>query len=301
MSTARTPNLPASVRQRLLNLARQRGQPFDLILIRYGIERLLFRLSRSPYADEFMLKGAMLFVVWGENSPRPTRDVDLLGFGPADETEVKAKFSAICSIGTEPDGLELRAESVAVTPIRAAVSYPGIQITLEAYLERARIPLQIDIGYGDAVTPAPQKVVFPSLLDLPAPQLNAYPVSTVVAEKLEAMVLLGMTNTRLKDFFDLWYLSRNFSFEGAILAEAISRTFARRNTTLPTVLPVALTADFAVQRDALWNTFLRRNTLDAIELQEVLSALREFLGPPIAAATSRQPLKQTWVPGRGWQ
>ncbi len=216
MSDIPKKNLPASVRQRLLNLSKERGQPFDLVLVRYGIERLLYRLSCSPYAEKFLLKGAMLFVVWGEDAPRTTRDLDLLGFGPADETEVKANFVDLAGLDVEPDGLEFLPASVAVAPIREDARYSGIRVTLEARLAQARIPLQVDIGYGDAVTPAPAEVDFPPLLDFPAPRLRAYPYYTVMAEKLEAAVLLGAANTRMKDFFDLWYLSGRFTFEGSL-------------------------------------------------------------------------------------
>lgn len=301
MSAAPKKNLPASVRQRLLDLSKQRGQPFDLVLVRYGIERLLYRLGRSSHADGFLLKGAMLFAVWGENVPRPTRDVDLLGFGPADAADVKAKFVEICGVAVEPDGLGFRAASVAVESIREEASYPGLRVTLQAYLGKVRIPLQVDVGYGDAVTPAPAEVDFPPLLDFPAPRVRAYPAATVVAEKLEAMVLLGLANTRLKDFYDLWYLSRKFRFEGPLLCEAVTRTFARRNTALPIGVPVGLTDEFAAQKSGAWTTFLRRNTLDAVALAEVLTALRAFAVPVLTAVAARTPLAQVWEPKVGWR
>lgn len=165
------------MRQRLLQLSKERGQPFDLVLVRYGIERLLYRLGHSPHAGKFLLKGAMLFVVWGENAPRPTRDVDLLGFGPADEAEVKADFVGICSLSVEPDGLEFLPASVQVTPIREDAAYTGIRVMLDARLANARISIQVDIGYGDAVTPDPAEVDFPALLEFPAPRLRAYPTT----------------------------------------------------------------------------------------------------------------------------
>jgi hypothetical protein len=293
-------DLPASVRQQLLNLSKERGQPFDLVLVRYGIERLLYRLSRSPHAGKFLLKGAMLFVVWGENAPRPTRDVDLLGFGPADEAEVKANFVELCGLVVEPDGLEFLAASVKVGPVREDAAYIGIRVALEARLGKVRISIQVDIGYGDAVTPAPAEVDFPALLDFPAPRLRAYPYYTVVAEKLEAAVLLGATNTRLKDFFDLWYLSRKFDFEGPLLAEAITRTFARRKTTIPAAVPVALTNEFAAQKSAQWVTYLRRNAMEPVEFSAVLAALRDFALPVLQVAASESAFAQQWKPARGW-
>lgn len=301
MSDAPKKNLPASVRQRLLNLSKERGQPFDLVLVRYGIERLLYRLSRSPYAEKFLLKGAMLFVVWGENAPRPTRDVDLLGFGPADETEVKANFVGICGLEVEPDGLEFLSASVQVTPIREDAAYTGIRVTLEARLDKARIPIQVDIGYGDAVTPAPAEVDFPALLDFPAPRLRVYPYYTVVAEKLEAAVMLGAANTRLKDFFDLWYLSRKFTFEGPLLTEAITRTFARRKTAVPTDTPTALTDEFANQKAVQWTTYLRRNSLEPVEFSVVVAALRDFALPILQTAAGKLVHSKFWEPSQGWR
>ena len=301
MSAAHKKNLPASVRQRLLQLSKERGQPFDLVLVRYGIERLLYRLSRSPHAGKFLLKGAMLFVVWGENAPRPTRDVDLLGFGPADEAEVKANFVGICSLAVEPDGLEFLPASVQVTPIREDAAYTGIRVILDARLANARISIQVDIGYGDAVTPDPAEVDFPALLDFPAPRLRAYPYYTVVAEKLEAAVLLGAANTRLKDFFDLWYLSRKFSFAGPVLTEAITRTFARRNTVVPSDIPTALTGEFANKKAAQWTTFLQRNSLEPVEFSAVLAALRDFALPVLHAAAGYATSAKAWEPGHGWR
>jgi hypothetical protein len=301
MSEPSRKSLPASVRQRLLNLSKQRGQPFDLVLVRYGIERLLYRLSRSPQAEKFLLKGAMLFVVWGEGAPRPTRDVDFLGLGPADEAEVKSNFVDICRMEVEPDGLVFLAKSVRVAPIREAAAYQGLRVAFEARLANARISLQVDIGYGDIVTPEPGEVDFPTLLDFPAPRLRAYSYYTVVAEKLEAAVLLGAANTRLKDFFDLWFLSRKFTFEGPVLAEAIMRTFARRKTAAPADVPAALTVEFAALKAAQWVAFLRRNTLAPTEFSTVLADLRAFALPVLHAAATQAPFVQAWEPGKGWR
>jgi hypothetical protein len=266
-------NLPASVRQRLLNLSMERSQPFDLVLVRYGIERPLYRLSRSHHAEKFLLKGAMIFVVWGEDAPRPTRDVDLLGFGPADEAEVKAIFVELCGLAVEPDGLEFMATRVEVTPIREDAAYTGIRVRLEARLARVRIPIQVDIGYGDAVTPAPTEVDFPALLDFPAPRLRAYAYYTVVAEKLEAAVLLGAANTRLKDFFDLWYFSRKFEFDGLLLTEAVR-----------IVRPVSLRWGFAqVPLRSTQNALFKRPAIHAHEQYPV----GRWPGA-VTAATSRQ-------------
>lgn len=294
-------NLPASVRQRLLNLSKERKEPFDLVLVRYGIERLLYRLSRSSHAEKFLLKGAMLFAIWADGTHRPTRDVDFLGFGPKDDEELKAIFAELCQLGTEPDGLTFLPDTVAATPIREEAVYPGTRITLEARLENARIPLQVDIGFGEVVTPAPDEVDFPALLDFPAPHLRAYPVYAVVAEKLEASVRLGEANTRMKDFFDLWFLSRKFSFEGELLKDAVTRTFARREMTLPAAVPVAFTLEFAALKTTIWAAFLRRNALTAVDMTVALEAIRFFVWPVMEAAAQTSAFNQSWIPGQGWQ
>lgn len=300
MSTESKKNLPASVRQRLLNLSKERREPFDLILVRYGIERLLYRLSISRHAGTFLLKGAMLFAIWADGTHRPTRDVDLLGFGPTDNEELKAIFVELCGLETAPDGLTFLADSVAVTSIREEAAYPGTRITLEGRLENVRITLQVDIGFGDIVTPRPDEIDFPALLDFPAPHLRAYPIYTVVAEKLEASVRLGEANTRMKDFFDLWFLSRGFTFEGEILREAIARTFARRELSLPVALPAALSAEFATLKAATWSVFLRRNALAPLDLTVAIEAIRSFAWPVMKAAESGGEFAQTWTPKQGW-
>lgn len=300
MSCELKKNLPASVRQRLLNLSKERKEPFDLMLVRYGIERLLYRLGRSRHAEMFLLKGAMLFAVWSDGTHRPTRDVDLLGFGPKDEVDLKTMFMELCGQETEPDGLTFLTDSVSVSPIREEAAYPGTRITLEARLESVRIHLQVDIGFGDIVTPKPEAIVFPALLDFPAPHLRAYPIYSVVAEKLEAAVRLGEANTRMKDFFDLWFLSREFAFDGAVLTDAISRTFARREIALPPTVPVALRAEFSARKADMWNAFLRRNALAPVPLAAAIEAIRSFVGPVLEAAVRGEVFAQTWTPRKGW-
>jgi hypothetical protein len=301
VSAAPKRNLPASVRQQLLTLSQQRKQPFDLVLVRYGIERLLYRLSRSPHADRLVLKGAMLFAVWSEAMHRPTRDVDFLGFGSADRDGLKAVFVELCQLEVEPDGLSYLSESVRAESIRDEEAYPGTRITLEARLENVRIPVQADIGFGDAITPAPEAIEFPTLLDFPAPHLRAYPIYTVVAEKLEAVVRLSEANSRMKDFFDLWYLSRNFSFDGGDLAAALTRTFIRRQMALPADVPTGLTAEFAALKVAPWAAFVRRNALGSVELSAVLQAVRAFALPPLRAAATQAAFVQRWTPADGWR
>jgi hypothetical protein len=301
VSSPQKRNLAASVRQRLLLLSRQRAEPFDLILVRYGIERLLYRLSRSPYVNRFLLKGAMLFAIWTERTYRPTRDVDLLGFGASDTDELERIFRDLCQMDVDPDGLRFKPETVSAQPIREQSAYAGIRVTMEAGLENARIPIQVDIGFGDAVTPGPEEVEFPVLLDFPVPRLRSYPVYTVIAEKLEAMVLFGEANSRMKDFYDVWFMSVRFEFDGQTLVEAIQATFDRRKTKLPTIVPVALTQEFAVTKTAQWNAFIRRNSLPAEAFNTVADAIRAFAAPPLLTSSERGKFSRYWPPGGDWQ
>lgn len=300
MSNAVKKNLPASVRQRLLMTSQQRGEPFDLVLTQYGIERLLYRLSQSRYAERFLLKGAMLFRIWTENSHRPTRDLDLLGTGPAEAGELVTIFREICRTPVEPDGLEFLEESVKAGPIREEAIYGGIRVNLEARLGNIRIHVQTDVGFGDAVTPAPLDVEFPGLLDFPTPRLRTYPIYTVVAEKLEAMVLLGEANSRMKDFYDLWFLSRNFEFDGDTLVLAIGATFTRRKTQLSPALPSGLHDEFATMKIIQWSAFQRKNHLGENPMLEVIRAIRQFIEPPLQAAFHGNRMDSKWMPGNGW-
>ena len=241
-------NIPASVRHRLLNFSRANGEEFGLVLSRFAVERLLYRLSISPHREVFLLKGAALFALWPDLPRRRTRDVDFLGTGEATPERLIEIFRALCQIETIDDGLHFRVESVRVAPIREEQRYGGQRVRLEATLSGARIALQIDVGFGDAVTPAPCEAKYPTLLAFPAPHLKHYPLETVIAEKWQAIVDLGMGNTRLKDFYDLWLLATHREFEGALLADALRATFARRQTIWPETLPEALTEVFT--RDA---------------------------------------------------
>ena len=233
-------NLPASVRQRLMNLADRSGEPFLRVLINYGLERLLYRLSRSRYRDRFVLKGALLFAVWSELPHRPTIDVDLMSATTITTAELTSIFSAICATPVEDDGLTFLPGSVRGEEIRETHAYAGVRLKMLAKLGNAHIDLQVDIGFADAITPGPVTLEYPSLLGFPAPRLSAYPRETVVAEKLEAAVSLGMQNSRMKDFYDLWIMAREFEFEGAVLSHAIRNTFDRRKTAIPADEPVVL-------------------------------------------------------------
>lgn len=272
-------NIAASIRARLKQQADANKQDFNLTLTHYGLERLLYRLSISPHAPNYLLKGALLFSLWYDQPHRPTRDADLLGFGPDDvETAVNA-FREISQIAVE-DGIVFDVASVQGAVIRKEAGYGGVRIDLRATLDGARITLQVDIGFGDAVTPAAQIISYPVLLDdLPAPQLRSYPKYTVVAEKLHAICLLGMANTRMKDYFDLWVLMTEGTLNPTELRLAIAATFERRKLAVPSSLPTGLSDAFYEDRtkQTQWAAFLKKNRLEAMDLTDVVHQLRDEL------------------------
>lgn len=273
-------NPGASVRARLLNLARERNQPFDLLLTRYVLERFLHRLSQTPYRDQFVLKGAMLIATWFADPHRPTRDVDLLGFGDPDAGGVLATFREICAVPAE-DGVAFDLDSLVVDRIREDAVYGGLRLKATAIVDGARVRVVVDIGFGDAVEPGLEELVLPVLLDLPAPRLRAYARETVVAEKFQAMVVLGRANTRLKDFYDIWVLARSYDFADDRLARAIAATFRRRDTAIPLEPPEALTTAFAEDplKQRQWRAFLADVAVDPGDLRAVIQDLAEFLMP----------------------
>lgn len=269
-------NVAASIRARLKQHADARQQDFNLTLTHYGLERLLYRLSVSQHAHRYLLKGALLFSLWYDQPHRPTRDADLLGFGPDDVESAVAVFREIGSIEVD-DGLVFDVTSVKGSVIRKEAGYSGVRVDLLAALDGARIALQVDIGFGDAVTPAPKLVDYPVLLTgLPAPQLRAYPKYTVVAEKLHAVCLLGMANTRMKDYFDLWVLLTEGGLDAAELQRAVEATFARRKLALPLAVPMGLSDAFAqdAAKQRQWFAFLKKNQLQALNLGETVALLR---------------------------
>ena len=269
-------NLAASIRARLKQRADATKQDFNLTLTHYGLERLLYRLSVSPHAANYLLKGALLFSLWYDQTHRPTRNADLLGFGPDDLDTAVAAFREICQIEVE-DGIAFDPASVNGSVIRKEAGYGGVRIDLRAKLDGARIALQVDIGFGDAVTPAPEAVSYPVLLeDLPAPQLRSYPKYTVVAEKFHAVCLLGMANTRMKDYFYLWVLLAEDALEAAELRRAVEATFDRRKLAMPSALPSGLSDAFVqdAEKQRQWAAFLKKNRLEALDLAQVVALLR---------------------------
>lgn len=273
-------NLGASVRARLLKLSKANGQSFDLVLTRFALERLLYRLSHSPHADRFVLKGAMLMMSWFDDPHRVTRDLDLLGFGDPGEDAMLAIFREILSHGGG-DGVAFDPHTLWVDRVRDGLGYGGLRLRTIASVDGARISLTIDVGFGDALEPGTEVIDYPVMLDDPAPRLRAYARETVIAEKFQAMVALGRANSRMKDFYDIWVLSRSFSFEGDRLARAIAATFSRRGTEIPAESPDALTRDFAEdeQKQRQWRSFVEGVATNPGPLLQVIEDLAAFLMP----------------------
>ena len=298
-----TRNIGASVRDRLLNKARAEKLDYNLLLTRYALERMLYRLSISDQRDQFLLKGALLFDLWFDVPHRPTHDADFLGFGSADIPHVEEVFRSISRIEVE-DGIVFQPDSVKAAEIRKEANYAGVRVTLIGLLDSARCPVQIDVGFGDAVVPGPEDVCYPIILPgMPEPQIRAYPRYTVVAEKLEALTSLGMLNSRMKDFFDLWVLAKHSDFDGTVLTQAVAATFERRQTAIPQGLPIGLSDEFIndAQKEKQWQAFLRKNALDRMPLAVGIADLREFLLPVLSSISARASYDMAWRSGDGWR
>ena len=299
-------NVAASVRQRLLNLARDQHVDFNLVLQRYAVERFLYRLSVSSGVDRFTLKGAALFRVWAGQELRATRDVDLLGTGPEDHGAIRAEMEAICSVPCPEDGVSFDPETLRIEDIRDDHRYGGVRVWIRGSLGQARLTVQVDIGFGDVITPEREEQDYPTLLDLPAPRLWTYPRETTVAEKLEAMVSLGPTNSRVKDIWDVVLLARRFEFDGETLRSAIEETFRRRGTPLTGERPEPLRP--AYFEDALraqrWQEFQRQVEEGGDGPARIVDAgeeLRRFLGPVYDSLLEASAFTMTWPAGGGWR
>jgi predicted nucleotidyltransferase component of viral defense system len=289
MTSARQ-GLARSVQVRLVRHAKAIGVDPNFVLTRYAVERFLYRLSRSAYAEEFVLKGALLLFVWLGETHRPTRDADLLGFGDLSDDALVNIFREVCNVEVEPDAATFLSDTVRAAPIREDDAYGGSRVTLKAWVGTAQLTLQVDIGFGDAVTPEPEWAEYPSLLDLPRPRLRVYPRETVVAEKLHAMVYLGARTSRMKDYFDVHALLQEEQTDTGLLGRAIAATFRRRRTDLPDGVPPALSVGFAsdAAKQAQWRAFLRKSRIDAPALEVVVADIRERLAEPLAKAHERE-------------
>jgi len=296
-------NIAASVRQRLLNKARQTGRPFSEVLQYFAMERFLYRLSKSRYADIFVLKGALMLTVWGAPLSRPTMDIDFLGQINNSIEAIVTVIKDICRQQVEPDGITFDLTSIEGDRITEDADYEGVRVRFQGSLGTAHLTMQLDIGFGDVVIPAPASLEYPTILDLPAPKLRGYSKESTIAEKFEAMVKLGALNSRMKDFFDIWLMLHHFDFEGPKLAEAIAKTFSARRTDI-NAKAIALTNSFAAEpaKAAQWRGFIRKNRLTNVsqDLGEVVKAIAAFLGPIAKNLAAKQPFKANWKAPGPW-
>lgn len=298
-------NLAASIHRRLLNGARERQEDVQFVLQRYCAERFLYRVGESQHREDFVLKGAMLFALWGGSLYRPTRDLDFTGYGSDDVDAVLARFRTICAQPVADDGVRFAAATLTAEPIREEVEYGGLRVVFDAWLGTAGpIRMQVDVGFGNAIVPGAVEAEYPTLLDAPAPRIRTYPHEAVVAEKLHAMVVLGEGNSRQKDVYDLYVLAQTFAFEGGPLTRAIAATFERRKTPIPTPLPAALAPRFYTdaQRATQWRAYLERNRLPGapVDLVQTGELLLAFLGPPWRALVSGEPYASSWSAEGPW-
>ena len=296
-------DLGASVRQRLLDRSRLEGRPFQELLQYFAMERFLYRLAQSGFADRFILKGALLLTAWRAPFSRPTIDIDLAGRTSNELDHIRGVMVEVCRADCAPDGIDFLPEAVKVNRITEAANYQGVRVRLHAIVAKARVAVQVDIGFGDIIVPGPIEVEYPTLLDFPAPVLRAYPRETVVAEKLEALTTLGLLNSRVKDYYDLALLAKLYAFDGEILVKAILATFQHRGTDIEPD-PVGLSDEFAsdTTRGIQWQAFLRRSRFPAQPggLSAIVPEVRRFAAAPLSAAARETPFESKWSPGGPW-
>jgi predicted nucleotidyltransferase component of viral defense system len=296
-------NIPASVHQRLLAKARDSSRPFNELLQHFAIERFLYRLSKSPQAGRFILKGALMLSAWSGYMSRPTMDIDLSGKIENDPATLADAMKEACRMAVLPDGMFFDAGTVTAARIMEDAGYPGVRVRIQGNLGNARVSLQIDVGFGDVIIPGPRKITYPVLLDFPPPELNGYSMESTIAEKFHAMVQRGVLNSRMKDFHDVWMLSRTFDFQGAVLAEAIEKTFANRDTEVPAD-PAVFAPSFAAERDkiAQWRGFIRKSGLSGApgSFTDAVAAIRKFLEPVAVALSEQGKFHGTWKAPGPW-
>jgi len=304
MSAAHPTNLPASVKQRLLNISREKSIEFNVLITRYALERFLYRISISTYKRRFVLKGALLFWAWEADLHRTTLDADFLDLESPSLEGLTSTFQTICATKTDPDGLHFLPQSVLAEEIRGRAAFRGIRINLTGMLGKAKVPLQIDIGYGDALVPPAKYIRFPVLLEFPAPRLKACARETLIAEKFHAAVDLGMRNSRMKDYFDIFYLSQKHDFMGKDLSRAIGVTFQRQKTKIPLSTPLGLSPEFCSNpaKRIQWKSFLAHAnvSLDRVDFDKVVASVRGFIMPPAKSAAERKPFDFVWPPAGPW-
>jgi hypothetical protein len=300
----RAKNISASVHQRLLNKARESRRPFNELLQYFAIERFMYRLSKTPHVERFILKGALMLPVWKAPLTRPTKDIDLLGYLDTDVQIITNAFRDVCEQGVESDGMLFDADSVSGEIIMEEADYGGIRVGLQGSLGSARVSLQIDVGFGDVITPSASEITYPTILDMPPPALRGYSRESTVAEKFQAMVKLGALNSRMKDFYDIWMLSCEFNFEGSVLAAAITSTFQNRRTDVPKrIVPLEESFGKDPTKTSQWQGFISKSKLDNVphSFAECIAALGVFLRPVAEALYVGKPFDRSWVAPGPWK
>jgi hypothetical protein len=302
-----SPNVPASIKARLLNRARERGgEEFELFLVRYACERFLYRLGASEHRERFVLKGAALLSLWVDDPYRATRDLDFLALGASEPAWIRSVVETVCAVECPEDGMAFDSASLEISPIRAEDKYPGYRAVFRAYLGTARIRLQVDFGFGGVITPEPEDSEYPTLLvGLPAPRLRTYPRVVSLAEKFEAMVQLGLRNSRMKDFHDIWALSTKLELSGNELRKAVAACLRQRGTVWTGAMPDALESAFYGHEDlrARWAAYLRAGAFrepPPADFERIGERVRSFLGPVVASIVEGDELELVWPAGGPW-
>ena len=298
-------NLAASIQARLQIKAEAQGKPFAELLQYYGMERFLYRLSKSQYVDKFVLKGGLLIYGWNVPLRRPTRDIDFRGYLDNSETAVLRAIQDVIRETVPDDGILFDAQTIHVEQTQIDADYEGIRVKFTGYLGKARIPMQIDIGFSDVLASRVERVQYPTLLDnTRTPLLKSYPKESMVSEKFHAMIRHAQLNSRFKDYYDLWLIANNFEFEARSLQKAIEKTFAKRQTEIPIERPIGLTAEFAEANHARWTKFLDKSNLQSKEVEDfvaVVEGIWAFIEYPLRISGGEESLKSLhWTPQRGW-
>ena len=298
-------NIPASILARLRKQSDEMNRPFAEVLQYYTMERFLYRLSQTRYADKFILKGGLLFYVWNVSLRRPTRDIDFRGYVAGDSKTLSKIIHEVIAVSAPEDGLVFNSESISVEETQLDVDYQGIRVKLTSGLGRTKIPIQIDIGFSDKLTSKAESIEYPNILpDLKTVHLKGYPRETVVAEKFHAMIRHGDLNSRMKDYYDLWLISQTFEFDGKSLQKAIETTFKNRDTDLPNERPLSLSAEFASANQTRWTNFLNKMELQndqVADFQTVIEKIWKFIEHPLQASINKTRSTRIWLPRKGWK
>lgn len=298
-------NIEASIKARLKNKAQETNRPFAEVMQYYGMERFLYRFSKSKYADKFILKGALLFAVWQIPDRRTTLDIDFLAHFDNEVTTIEKVMKDVCDTSVDPDGLNFDPQTAKGMKIKEDADYEGVRVKFTGFLDLAEIPMQIDVGFGDIVYPKTKVIDYPVILDFPKPHLNGYPQESVISEKFEAMIKLGLLNSRMKDFYDIWLMIRQFEFKGANIASAIKKTFNNRKTDIPNKKPLFANEiyDEKSDRQTLWSAFLKKGDIQHApeNLSVTAKGIENFLIEPIMALNENGNFDKTWKSSRGWE